>query len=126
MKEVPRLRVFLNRVLRGIFWPDKSKVTIDWRKLRKEELNDLYCSTNIFRVIKSRRKGWDRHAACMGRGEVHRGFRWRNLKEGDHLRDRGVVGKIILKWLYRKWDGEAWTGFIWLRIGTGGRQLCMR
>jgi len=37
--------------------------------------------------------------------------------------DPAVEGRIILRWIFRKWDVEAWTGFIWLRIGTGGGQL---
>jgi len=49
------LRVFENRVLRRIFWPRGNEVKGKWRKLHNEELNDLYCSPNIFRVIKSRR-----------------------------------------------------------------------
>jgi len=47
--------VFENRVLRRIFGPRRDEVTGEWRKLHNEELNDLYCSTNIVRVIKSRR-----------------------------------------------------------------------
>jgi len=38
----------------------------------------------------------------------------------------GVDGRIILRWIFRKWDVRAWTGSSWLRIGTGGRHLLMR
>jgi len=48
------MRVFENRVLRRVFGPKRDEVTREWRKLRSEELNDLYCSPNIFRVIKSK------------------------------------------------------------------------
>jgi len=54
-EEERRLRVFENRVLRGIFGPKRGEVTEGWRKLHNEELNDVYCSPNIVRVIKSRR-----------------------------------------------------------------------
>jgi len=40
----------------------------------------------------------------MGRGEVHAGFWWGNLKERDHLEDIGIDGRIILKWIFNKWD----------------------
>jgi hypothetical protein len=56
--------------------------------------------------------------------EVHSGFWWANVKEGDHLEDPGFCGKIILKWICEKWDGGAWIGSIWLRIGTGGFCEC--
>jgi hypothetical protein len=49
-----RLRVFENRVLRRIFGHKRDEVTGEWRKLHIEELSDLYCSPNIFRVIKSK------------------------------------------------------------------------
>ena len=50
-----RLRVFENRVLRRICGPKRDEVTGEWRKLHYEELNDLYCSPNIFRATKWRR-----------------------------------------------------------------------
>jgi len=40
-----------------------------------------------------------------GRGEVHTGFWWGKLRERDHLGDPGVDGRIILRWIFRKWDG---------------------
>ena len=46
------MRVFENRVMR-IFGPKRDEVTGEWRKLHNEEINDLYCSLNIVRVIKS-------------------------------------------------------------------------
>jgi len=56
LRKERRPKVFQNRVLRRIFGPKRDEVTGEWRKLH-EELNDLYCSPNIVRVIKSRRMG---------------------------------------------------------------------
>ena len=108
--EERRLRVFENRMLRRIVGPKRDEVTGEWRKLHNEELNDLYCSTNIVRVIKSRRMIWAGHAALMGE------------RKGIY---RVVVEKpegkrIILRWIFRKWDVRVWTGTSWLRIGTDG------
>jgi hypothetical protein len=59
-------RVFENRVLRRIFGPKKAEVIGSWRKLRNEELHNLYSSPVIIRMIKSRRMKWAGHVARMG------------------------------------------------------------
>jgi hypothetical protein len=60
------VRVFENRVLRGIFRPKRDEVTGEWRELHNEELNDLYSLPNIVRVVKSRRMRVAGSAARMG------------------------------------------------------------
>jgi hypothetical protein len=72
LRDERRLRVFENRVLRRVFGPKRDEVTGEWRKLHNE-LNDLYSSPNIVRVVKSRRMRWAGHVARMGEGRgVHR------------------------------------------------------
>jgi hypothetical protein len=58
--------VFENRVLGKIYGLKRDEVTREWRKLHNEELNDLYFSPNIVRVIKSRRMRWTGHVASVG------------------------------------------------------------
>jgi len=95
----------------------------EWRRLYNEELNDLYSSTNIARVIKSRRMRWAGHVARMGeeRG-VYRVLLGK--PEGKrHWGDLGVDGWIILRWISRRWDVGIWTGLGWPRIETSGGRL---
>ena len=66
MREERKVRVFENRVLRRTISPKRGEVTGEWRKLHKEEFNDLYCLPNIIRVIKSRRMRWSGYVACIG------------------------------------------------------------
>jgi hypothetical protein len=62
--------------------------------------------------------------ARMGdRRGAYMGLVGRPEGERDHLQDQAVDGRIILKWIVKKWNDEAWTGLIWLRVGTGGRRL---
>jgi hypothetical protein len=76
----------------------------EWRRLHNEELNEPYASPNIIRVIKLRRMRWAGHVARIGKGEVYKGFWWGELREGDHLGDPDVDGRIISKWIFKKWD----------------------
>jgi hypothetical protein len=76
-------------VLRRIFVPKRDDVTGEWRKLHNDELNDLHCLSNIFRVIKSRIMRWAGHVVLMGKGRgVYRVW-WGNLREIDHVEDPG-------------------------------------
>jgi hypothetical protein len=76
---------------------------------------ERYC-TSSHTAFSSKLQVW-------GRREMHTRFWWGDLREGDHLEDPGVDGRIILKWFFKTWDGGTWTGLIWLRIGTGGGLL---
>jgi hypothetical protein len=123
LKEEHRLRVFENRVLRRICGPMRDEVTGEWRRLHKEELNDLYSSPTIFRVIKSRTMRLSGHVARMGEG-----------RSAYRILVGRTDGRRPLGRPRRRWEDNikidlqevgwgAWTGLIWLRIGTGGGLL---
>ena len=101
---------FENIVLRRIFVPRRGEVTEEWSRLYNEELNDLYTSPNIVRVIKSRRMRWAGHVArmCEERGCI--GPWCGNRRERDHWGYLGVDGWIILVRISRRWGVGIWTG----------------
>jgi hypothetical protein len=85
-------------------------------KNTQEELFDLYSSPNIVGVINPRRMcffgGWVGILHVWDTKDVHAEFWWGSLREGSHLEDLGVHGRVILKWIFKKWGGESLTGYI--------------
>jgi hypothetical protein len=88
-----------NRVLRRICGPKKGKVRGEWRSLDKEKFNDLRSPPNIISVMKSRKMRWTGLVARVG-GEVNTEFWWGTPKEKRIFGNPGVVGRIILKWIF--------------------------
>jgi len=62
-------------------------------------------------------------SAYGGEERCIKGFDGGNLRERYHLGDPGVEGRIILIWIFRRWDVGVWTGSSWIRIGTCGGHL---
>ena len=105
LREERRLRVFENRVLRRVFEPKRDEVTVEWRKLHKEELRDLYSLPNILRVVKSRRMRWAGHVARMGEGRgVHRVLVGKPEGKRPLGRPRRRWEDNI-RWIFRRWEG---------------------
>jgi hypothetical protein len=86
------LRGLENRVLRRLFGPKRNELTGEWKKLHNEELNNLYTSPNIVRVVKSRRMRWVGHVARMAEGRAVYGILVR--------KPEGMIpfGRRRLKW----------------------------
>jgi hypothetical protein len=124
LNEKCRLRVFENRVLRRIFGTKRDEITGEWRKLHNEKLNDLYCSSNIVRVIKSRRTRLARHVTRMGeRRGVYRVLvgkpegkrplgRLRRRWEDNIKMDIQKVGCGGMEWIELVQDRDRWRAFV--------------
>ena len=121
LREECRLRVFEYRVLSRIFGPKRGVITREWRRLHNEELNDLCSSPNIIQVIKSRRMKWVGHVARMG------GRRGAYRVLVGKPEGKRPLGRPRYRWedniKMNLQEVASWTGLIWLRIGTGGRDL---
>ena len=98
MRKERKLRVFEDMVLRRMFGPRRDEVKEEWRRLHIEKLNNLHSSTNIVRVIKSRRMRWAGHLARVGEERGCIGSWWGNRREGDHWGD--LINKKINKTLF--------------------------
>ena len=105
-----------------IFGPNRDEVSAQWIKQRNEEPNDMYCSPNVLRLIKSRIRWVGHVAGVREKRGVYRVLVWKRERT-NHLGDLSAEEKIILRWIFRKWDLGVWTGSSWFRIGTGGGLL---
>jgi len=124
LRENRTLRVFENRVLRRIFGLKRDEVTGEWRKLHDEELNDLYCSPSIVRLIKSRRMRWAGHVARMGEGrgvyrvlvgklEENRPLGKPRRRWEDNIKmDFQEVGCVGMDWIDLALYTERWREFL--------------
>jgi hypothetical protein len=124
LREEHRLRVFGNRVLRGIFGPKGDEVTGEWRKLHGGELHNLYSSADIIRQIKSRRMRWAGHMTRMGEGRnVYRvlvgkpegkrplGRPRRRWEDGIKM-DLREIGWGGVEWIHLAQDRDRWRAVV--------------
>ena len=111
-------------MLRRIFGPNRDEVTFEWRKLLNDELNDLYSSPNIFRVIKSRIMRWAGHVARMrerrdiyrvlvGKSEGKRPLgRSRRRWDNNIKMDLQEVGCGVVDWIELAQDRDRWRALV--------------
>jgi hypothetical protein len=124
LRKEHKLRVFENRVLRRIFGQKRDEVMGEWRKLHNKELNDLYYSPSIIRIIKSRRMRWvgnvarmgEKRNACrllVGKTEEKRPLGRPRRRWVDNIRmDLGEVGWGDVDWIDLAKDRNRWRALV--------------
>jgi hypothetical protein len=124
LREEHRLRVFENRVLRRIFGPKMDEVMGGWRKLHNEELQGLYSSPSIIRVIEARRMRWAGHVARMGdvrgaynilvgRPEGRRPLGRPRRRWDDNIQmDLREIGFGDVDWIHWAQDRDRWRALV--------------
>jgi hypothetical protein len=120
MREERKLRMFKNRLLRRKFGPKRDEIKEVWRKLHNEELHDLYSSSTILRVMKSRTHELGGACSSNEKGEACTGFWWRNLRrkrplgrqrsrlEDNIKMDPQEVGYGGMDWIQLAQDRDRW------------------
>jgi hypothetical protein len=124
LREQHRLRVFENRVLRGIFGPKRDEVTGEWRKLHRGELHNLYSFENIIRHMKSRRMRWAERVAhtreerkvykvSAGKPEGKRPLERRRRRWEDGIKmDLREIGCRGVDWIHLAQDRDRWRAVV--------------
>jgi hypothetical protein len=102
-----------------MLWPKKEEVTGDWKKLHNEELYNLY-SPNITRVIKSRMEFGGAYGGSRREERCIQGYCGETWQKQTTWKTQAWIGRKYSNRSEKKWDGETWTGLIWLRRGRGG------
>jgi hypothetical protein len=115
--------VFGNRVLRRLFGPKRDEGMGEWRKLHIGDLHNLYSSPDIIRQIRSRRMMWAGHVKRLGEGRIEYRVLVGKLEGKNHLKDRGIDGRVGSEWTIGRLVVGMWSGFTWLKMGIIGGLL---
>jgi hypothetical protein len=121
---IQALMILSKFIVWQVFGPKRDEVTGEWRRLHNEELNNLYSSPNIIRVIKSRRMRWVGHVARMGEGsdayrvlvgkpEGRRPLGRSRRKWEDNIKmDLQEVGWGGIDWIDMAQDRDRWRALV--------------
>jgi hypothetical protein len=110
LREECRLKVFENRVLRRIFGPKRDEGRGGWRRLHNEKLYTLYSSPDVIRMTKLRKTRLTENVARMGERKSRRKVLVGQPERRNNLENQGVDGRIIVKWIFEKWNCVIWIG----------------